>query len=302
MKLIFSFRSMPSALIFAFIFMTGCILITGHLYYQSEEHKIVYEKQNELSAIANLKVEQINQWNNERFGDARIIFQNNALAHQVESFFRTPEETKLKQELFKWMKSLLDNYSYSEIYLIKPPGAIKLSGTGKSKILGVHEQENIKEVIKRRGVLYSDLYRAESETGIRLDILVPLLIQERHDNTVIGVILLRIDPYKMLFPLIQSWPTPSRSSETLLLRRDGDSVLFLNELRHRNNTALSLRLPVSQKQLPAAMAARGIEGTVEGIDYRGVPVLASIKKIPNFSWFMVAKVDQDEIYTPFQSK
>jgi hypothetical protein len=69
-----------------FLFITAGILITGHLYYQSEKNKIVNEKQNELSAIANLKVEQINQWSNERLGDAKIIFQNISLVHQVESF------------------------------------------------------------------------------------------------------------------------------------------------------------------------------------------------------------------------
>jgi PAS domain S-box-containing protein len=297
-----TFRSLPSTLIFVFLFITAGILITGHLYYQSEENKIVNEKQNELSAIADLKVEQINQWINDRLGDAKIIFQNISLVHQVESFFRAPEEIKRKQELRMWIKSLMDNYSYSDVYLIEPPGTIKLSGIARSKYLGMREQENIKEVIKRRAVFFSDLYKSEYEPGIHLDILVPLLIPDKRENTVIVVVLLRIDPFKLLFPLIQSWPTPSRTSETLLLRWEGDSVLFLNELRHRKNTALTLRLPVSQEQLPAAMAARGVEGTVEGIDYRDIPVLVSIKRIPNSPWFLVAKVDQEEIYTPFHKQ
>jgi len=47
--------------------------------------------------------------------------------------------------------------------------------------------------------------------------------------------------WKDSFPLIQSWPTPSKSSETLLIRKEGDSVIFLNELRHRYNTSLNLQ-------------------------------------------------------------
>jgi two-component system, sensor histidine kinase and response regulator len=64
---------------------------------------------------------------------------------------------------------------------------------------------------------------------------------------------------------------------------------------------LNLRLPVpANPHLPAAMAAQGLEGIVEGEDYRGVPVLAVVRGITGTPWFMVAKVDQDELYAPLR--
>ena len=289
-------------LLCVFFCITAGILLTGHFYYRSEEKNIIEEKQNELTTITDLKVEEINQWRSERLGDAKIIFQNLSLTRQVESYFQAPEDIKRKQELLGWMKSLMDSYSYSNVYLIKTSGAIKLSVTEQPKRLEMCLQENLQEVIRSRKVCVSDLYKSEIDREVHLDILVPLCIPERNESSVIGVVVLRIDPFKLLFPLIQSWPMPSRTSETLLLRREDDSVLFLNELRHIKNTALTLRLPVSQDQLPAAMAARGVEGTVEGIDYRGIPVLASIKRISNSTWFLVAKVDQEEIYAPYRKQ
>ena len=98
---------------------------------------------------------------------------------------------------------------------------------------------------------------------------------------------------------MKSWPTPSRTAETLLVRREGNDVLFLNELRHRRGTALKLRLPTdAEKRMPAAMAVLGEVGVVEGNDYRGVPVVGAVRAVPGIPWFMVAKVDQDEIYAP----
>ena len=70
--------------------------------------------------------------------------------------------------------------------------------------------------------------------------------------------------------------------------------MFLSELRHQKNTALTLRSPISQKDLPAVMAVEGKTGIVEGIDYRGVPVIAALRKIPNSPWFLVSKIDMDE--------
>ncbi|MGE5239106.1 MAG: sensor histidine kinase [Chloroflexota bacterium] len=68
------------------------------------------------------------------------------------------------------------------------------------------------------------------------------------------------------------------------------------------NTALTLRLPLSEEWLPAAMAARGEEGIVEGLDYRGVPVLAAVQRIPDSPWSLVAKVDSVEIYASLRER
>ena len=112
--------------------------------------------------------------------------------------------------------------------------------------------------------------------------------------------LLGIDPNQLLYPLIQSWPTPSKTAETLRVRSEGDQVVYLNELRHRKGTALALGLPVPQGMLPASVAAAGRETVLSGIDYRGVPVLAATRRVPNGPWFLVAKVDTAETDVPLR--
>jgi PAS domain S-box-containing protein len=118
------------------------------------------------------------------------------------------------------------------------------------------------------------------------------------------VLVLWIDPNTFLYPHIQSWPTPSRTAETLLVRREGDQVLYLNELRHRKGTALRLGLPLgpSRGQLPSADAVSGREGVWRGKDYRGTPVLASARRVPDSPWYLIAKVDIDEIEAPIQER
>ena len=128
--------------------------------------------------------------------------------------------------------------------------------------------------------------------------LIPLYIRKGPATLPIGVIVARIDPYRFFYPLVQSWPTSAKTAETLIVRREGDDVLYLNELRYRKNTALMLRMPAGEHQMPAAMAARGILGIVEGLDYRGTKVLAVIKKIPDTPWILIAKVDDEEVYAP----
>lgn len=61
---------------------------------------------------------------------------------------------------------------------------------------------------------------------------------------------------------------------------------------------MKLRRKLTEKTLPAAMAALGARGFVQGKDYRGRPVLACIREVPETNWLIVAKIDLEEIYRP----
>jgi hypothetical protein len=99
-------------------------------------------------------------------------------------------------------------------------------------------------------------------------IMVPIF-DEQGGRRPLGLIALLIDPKVYLYPLIQRWPTPSTTAENLLIRREGNDAVLLNELRFQKNTALTLRIPLTNAEQPAVMAALGQKGIVEGLDYRG---------------------------------
>jgi signal transduction histidine kinase len=137
-------------------------------------------------------------------------------------------------------------------------------------------------------------YSADIPGIVHIDMAVPLII----DSVRFGTILFRINAETTLLPGIQSWPTPSESSETFLFRVERDSIVYLNQLRHLKNAALSLKKSLKEKTLPSVWAASGNEGFYSGIDYRGVPVIAYIGKVPGSPWYIMAKSDREEIFSP----
>ncbi|NJK85244.1 MAG: hypothetical protein HC906_04030 [Bacteroidales bacterium] len=80
------------------------------------------------------------------------------------------------------------------------------------------------------------------------------------------------------------------------MRKDGDDVLFLNELKFKKNTALNFRLPISDEDLPAARALRGDHKVSFGTDYRGKKVLAVSRPVPGTFWNVIVKIDRDELF------
>ncbi len=74
--------------------------------------------------------------------------------------------------------------------------------------------------------------------------------------------------------------------------------MFLNELRFQKNTTLSLRMALKNTDVVAVKVVSGQEGMVEGVDYRGVPVIASLRKVADSPWFLVARMDAAEALAP----
>ena len=67
---------------------------------------------------------------------------------------------------------------------------------------------------------------------------------------------------RYLYPLVQTWPTPSSTAETLLVRRHKDSALFLNALRHRAPAALQVHATAFYAMLLALMGGAVAVGLV----------------------------------------
>jgi PAS domain S-box-containing protein len=289
--------------IFVMVFLG--ISLSGWLYMKKQQEDETRRINQNLSAIADLKVQQIVNWRNERLGDANLVYKSNLIAETVESYLSNPYSPRERKHILDWMTVIQKSFSYKKITLYDN----KLKPLISVPSIRASEDESLtsvkSEVLSSDKILMFDLYR-EKSGGIAIDLTVPVYppdIKSSAGNTSpIAFIIFEIDPYLFLYPLIQKWPTPSKTAETLLVERKGDKVLYLNELRHVKGTALKLEKPVNDPNLPAAIALSGRKGAFEGIDYRGVPVIAASEAIPGTAWTMIAKMDKTEIYKPMYDR
>jgi len=295
-------RRLPLYILFTFSLLVIGISAAGYVFYNHHSRFMEASAQNELAAIAGLKTREIENWRKERLGDARVIQSSMAIIRRIQQFIQEPQSPDVRKELLAWMKSIPDSYQYRSVLLLDPQMRVRLSVGDETRLIGSTAASLAESARKKRIIVFSHLRWGQVRPVVRLDIFVPLFLGQGRDSVPVALIVLRADPEQFLYPLLQSWPVPSRSAESLLVRREGSDVVFLNELRHRKNTALTLRLPVSDASLPAAMVARGKEGVVEGVDYRGVKVLAALKTIPGSPWFLIAKIDSDEVYAPLRQQ
>jgi PAS domain S-box-containing protein len=287
----------PWPLIVLFIIISGVAIISGILSYRSQMKHFLENTTQELSAIADLKVKQIIQWRSERKADGTYLSQNVTFSRQFSSLMSGAKRRTLEDDLHREMKALVENYDYKNALFLDSGCQVRFFYPNLDTVIGDYLKQRLPDVMRKGEVELTDLHQTGEVSFIHLDLLVPVKGPKVEDSTVIGLLVLRIDPQRVLYPLLQSWPVISKTSETLLFHREGDEIVYLNELRHLENKGLGLRLPVTQEKLAAAMALQGIQASTDAVDYRGVPVIASMKKVPDSPWYLVAKVDREEVFS-----
>lgn len=282
------------------------ILVGGSLYLRGQIRSARQGAERELAAVGDLKAHQIAQWYEERREDGEQILRMGLIQAQLTRFLAGGPQAPPEAQVLGWMRSL-QNGTYRRIVLLDAQGRTRLSvppeGSAEGFEPGRVDSARFQEALHGREILVQDLHRDANRGAIHLSVWVPIGASAGAGKPANGVLLLMVDPRQFLYPLVQDWPGPSASAETQLVRREGDSVVFLNDMRHRPGTALAVRLSLlSHMDMAGTQAAEGRAGTFEGLDYRGIPVLAALRQVPGTPWAMVSKVDESEIYGPARRK
>ena len=284
-----------------FFVLTVGIAAAGFFYYRNYEKHYRGGVEQQLSAVAALKVDELVGWRSERRADAAVFFKNASFSGLVRQFFEKPNNPAARDQLRTWLSHVQESYGYDRVFLLDTHGVERISVPDTPEPVAAHLLEQAPDILRSGRITFVDFHRDAPDGPIHMSVLVPVL-DGGEDTGTMGILVFRIDPEKYLYPYINRWPTPSRTAETLIVRRDGNDALFLNELRFQKNTALNLRSPLGNKDMPAVKAALGQEGFVEGVDYRGVPVLAALRAVPDSPWFLVACMDVAEAFAPLRER
>jgi PAS domain S-box-containing protein len=222
---------------------------------------------------------------------------NSFLAQQAEKWMAAPtpgEEQRIRNRL----AAVRARSNYHNVLLLDRQANLRLALAEEADPVTPEDRQLARQAMGQGKPLLSDLYVIPETETSRVDFVAPLMVRHGDRDVTVGVLLLRVDPRTFLYPLIRSLPGSSGSAETLLVHREGNNALFLDNVPGRPATALTLGPP---PELPAATATGGREGIAEGVDYRGARVLAAIHPVPGVPWYVVAKIDQSEVYAPISA-
>ncbi|WP_429235910.1 PAS domain-containing protein [Aeromonas salmonicida] len=274
------------------ILINGLILgLTGMAIAQSLSHTQDKEIAR-IEAIADLKSKQITEWLKARERDTHLLAENTLYTGLYRQRDDAPQSNG-REQLMAQLAEFISIRGFSAATLFSPAGKTlwQTSGAGSLNSRLRHAFTKVEAGHVMRVGPYLD-----EQGQPRLDFIAPLPIKGAPSPFIV----LQITSSNWLNNILKQWPIPDSSGEALLFRKQGDQVQFLNDVRYRPASALTLQIPISNGTLLAAQflnggAREGHQQVFFGKDYRGIEVFGTVHTVMGTDWYLLAKIDKAEL-------
>ncbi|ENC6657815.1 PAS domain S-box protein [Aeromonas hydrophila] len=273
-----------------FVLLNGLILALTAMAIAQNINLTQDREATRLETIADLKSKRITEWLNSREFDAHILLEN----PQYAALYREAQTSRTGHaNLMARLDEFLSIRRFNAATVFAPGGEVLWQTQGASG-LSRELHDTLPNVssgrITRVGPYLDDKGHA------RLDFIAPLPVNGDQPP----LIVLQISSSDALNNILKTWPVPDSSGEALLFHRNGDQIQFINDVRYRPDSALTLQLPANSKELLAAQYLRHDHDTQEravffGRDYRNVPVFGTARPVQGTDWYLLAKIDKAEL-------
>ena len=315
------FKSIKVQLIFYICLLTTVPLLSVCIVeYYSSKNAIEQRVIEQLTSIADLKKIELNNWLEERLTDTSVIARNKVLAAAATSLlqqrrgFDNVEQLKNSETAGINYKRVLENlhalkqfYKHYNVISIIDGANGEIVVSTYPEIIGktVKSFNNYIDILQEKEVDVRDVYTSELTDQNCMTYFCPVCLTDpftlESSDVIVGVILLDVNVKNSIEPLIRNWPGMGNTGETLLVRKEGNSIIYLNDLRHKERAALKFASDIhSTLDTPSVLSASGKEGINKSMDYRNIRVLSAYRYIPVLKWGLVAKQDLTEAFAPIE--
>lgn len=244
----------------------------------------------ELSAIAELREDQISAWCAAQIRAGAGLMARPRLRDDLLRFIDKPSDEESLREVMASLTAFLPYSGFADASIIGPDGRTLRRLTAESEATAPELEAAIAESWRLAQPALSEMYPAPAGAGMRLAVAVPFIGGDGGR----AAIALECDPGAELYPILQSWPLQTKSAESYLIGRRGDVATILSPLRHIDGGGVGLELPLARKAVAAVHAALGEYGVKRGLDYRDVMVFSASVAVSGSPWVVVAEIDEAE--------
>jgi len=279
------------------LFALGLVAI-GVILFHLQQEQIRANTQAQLKAIGELRVEQIQNWLNSARLNAQHFGRNSQLVREFESWLESGgKDQALAAAMVRRMRQIKASYGYTNFSLFDLQGTPLL--TEKPDPLVAEHHDDVLRAIASGRPLLIDFHTHGDSAEPMLGMVAPLVASGSDGRKVVGAMFFSLPARQTLFSIIQRWPTPSASGETVLVHHAAKRLRVLYASRQPALRILKLDMSAVSPNLVSTRVSRGESGVLDNVvDYRQVPVLAYAASIPDTPWILVAKLDQREVDAP----
>ncbi|WP_430229432.1 ATP-binding protein [Nitrosomonas communis] len=277
--------------------------------FENEIHKAVIQQ---VSAIADKKVEQINDYLNERMLDANVIQAAETTYRAVNEFIRVFSQYGVDSKEYREIdaihrghyKRFIERANYYDVFMISTDGWIVFSYAHESDFAtnlftGRYRHTGLAQVFRQalntQASSISDFeYYEPSKGEIAAFVAVPIIIE----GELKGIFALQIYS-EHVFKVLTNNIGLGKSGETVVTRLENEhTALVMAPLSDEPDAALKRTIPLDNPILSTTIkhSLAGQAGAGLAIDYSGNKVVAAWRYLQRMKWGIVVQVDVKEAF------
>ncbi|BCT68187.1 PAS domain S-box protein [Nitrosospira sp. NRS527] len=288
------------------------ILVIGYSLLRTFETETQKTAVQQVSAIADMKAEQIDSYLRERIRDARIIQVASTTRMAMREFAIAYAKDGVESHAYRRLdafyrghfKRFVEDAGYYDLFLVSTQGDIVYTQAHEADfatnlITGPYRNSGLGRITRaalntlQSGV--SDFeYYPPSRGAIAAFMAIPIVVEGKLE----GVLALQIYSERV-FDVVTDNVGLGASGETVVTRLlDDHTALVMAPLKHEPNAALEFKIPIHNPPFSTAVH-NGLYGERGGglkMDYRGKEVVAAWRYLPRMNWSIEVKMDADEVF------
>ncbi|MFW5804006.1 MAG: GAF domain-containing protein [bacterium] len=295
--------------IFLFLSLVIITIITSFSYiaYQNSPLTLENEAKEQLVSLTKFRKKQIEDYLESHYFNINLVAKlpdtysmyKELETYYSENYFMKDTLEKLYNKYDYKLDRLIRRLGYSNFFIIDNKNGRILYNLNKDGLIGTELKyegitKNIfstwKKVLKKRKIHLTDFYLSKLSTSKYALYVASPVVSPMGDN--MATVIVEV-PYYYLKNLMGDYSGLKNTGESILLNAD---TLLRNDLRFLESSAF-----VNKLKTKDILHVLGNQKEIkEAIDYRGKEVLSVGRKIeiPGPEWFLITKIDKEEILGP----
>ena len=201
-------------------------------YYTNQRRAMEAAAVRELAAVCDVEKSQIANWRRERIGDGRVLGSLAVMAIATRVLSSAVSREADRAELLDVLSRLAREFLYADAALVDLNGSVRIR-LFEERTDAAELKRHLRGNLARQSVMANDVVLSDLSLDTRTGRPLIALTVPVHD---LGAFILDIDPSRFLYPYLETWPGPSRTAETLLVRREENDIVYLSKRRNEQQT------------------------------------------------------------------
>jgi PAS domain S-box-containing protein len=265
---------------------------------------------NHVSDIADIKLDDINSYLNERLRDIAVLTQDDTVLQATREFEKAFTQSGVTSDAYRRLdvryRRHFMNFAkisgYYDVFLISPQGRVVYTNAHETDftsnlLTGPYRNTGLGRITRQalttlQSAISDFDYYAPSGGKIAAFIAAPLV----RDGRIEGVVALQINNDR-IWAVLADNNGLGVGSETVVTRIENEhTALVMAPLNAEPDATLKRRIPLAITA--TRLGLLGQRGSGITVDYRGKPVVAAWRYLPRMGWGMVVKTDVPEALAP----